>query len=99
MISSFLLQPACRCVALMRENQAAGRAFFYHLCRSRGQVADSDLARFAHVLGAYIAEADKQPEVDEDDLDTAVLEKGASCFCLPNAKNIPGAMLSFLQGE
>lgn len=83
----------------MRENQAAGRAFFYHLCRSRGQVADSDLARFAHVLGAYIAEADKQPEVDEDDLDTAVLEKGASCFCLPNAKNIPGAMLSFLQGE
>ena len=63
------------CLSLMSEHQAAGRAFFYHLCRARGRVADSDLARFAHVLGAYIADSDAEPN-DQRDPDVVSLQNG-----------------------
>lgn len=59
------------CLALMREHQSAGRSFYYLLCRSRGHVVDSDLARFAHVLGMYVASADQT-----QDEAGAVLEAG-----------------------
>jgi hypothetical protein len=59
----------------MNEHQAAGRAFFYQLCRARGRVADSDLARFAHVLGAYIADSGAEPN-DDRDPDSVTLQNG-----------------------
>lgn len=56
------------CLALMREHHGNGRAFYYHLCRLRGQSGSTELAHFAHVLGSHIAAAAEQSEDSEEGL-------------------------------
>lgn len=55
----------------MRDHRTNGRAFYYHLCRSRGNTGTNELAHFAHVLGSHIAAVEDMTEDNDNGLTKA----------------------------